>query len=314
MRIKMVALLAVTALMLSLCACGGGEIDKSKQGEDGEIGASPSTESNPSSSKTAGLGSGTGTKSGKTEAISSQTAIKTQTGTTTRALEVLKNGNSTWKEIPIKEVTGWGKRTPYTINLKKVITEADYVFSGTVIGHKEYEVSCTDENGKQSVPQKSSIIEVEVNHDYYGQSPVKGNTIKIYSPSSICASDNSVLVKEQGEYVFVTQALDDEYVERRNKQNPADRAGEEHYADVYVSGAYYRIFPIDNEMVFPYYQYFSWNDDIMNKVKSNAETDKINSLAMKEDWYLALNKQDFDDAFNQLFKNPEILPPANTKK
>lgn len=61
-----------------------------------------------------------------------------------------------------------------------------------------------------------------------------------------------------------------------------------------------------------YHQYFSWDNDIMKKVKSNVETDKISSEAIENGLYIALGKEDFDDAFNQLFENLEALPTANT--
>ena len=314
MKIKILSLLAVTALMLSLCACGG-QLESRSNGKDGELGASPSGETNPSASKTMNQqGSGTGTTSGKTEAISGQTNTAKQTGTTTHALEVLKRGNSTWKEVPIKEETRWVSSQHTIFDLKKTITNADYVFSGKVISRKEYEVFWTDKEGKSWGPYSSSIIEVEVNHDYYGQSPVKGNIIKIHYANSLSTVfENSVQIKDQGEYVFVTRALDDKYVERRKIETPDDGSEPEKYADVYIPSLYYNLLPIDKGTVFMHYQYFSWDKEIMKKGKSNCATDTISSKAIENGLYIALDKKVFDDAFLQLFKNPKILPSVNTQ-
>ena len=321
MKIKILSLAMVTALFLSLCGCGGGSVDPDRHGSGGEIGASPSTGIDPSSSKTIDQpGSGTGeasqqtkTTSSQTEGVSSQTTATTgTTGTTTRALEVLKRGNSTWKEVPIQEGAYSVIRPLPTFDLKKIVTNADYVFSGKVIGRKEYEAFWTDEEGKQWGPYSSSIIEVEVNHDYYGKSPVKGNVIKIhYADSLSTVLDDSVLIKDQGEYVFITRALDDKYVERRKKETPEDGSEPEKYADVYIPTLYYNLLPIDKGTVFAYYQYFSWDKDIVKKVKSNVKTDKIPSDAIENGMYIALDRKEFDNAFNQLFENPEILPSAS---
>lgn len=95
MKIKMVSLLVVTALFLSLCACGGVEMETNRHEMSGEIGASPSTGTDPSSSKTVNQPArGTGTTSGQTEITSSQTeTISSQTTSTISASEVLKRGS-----------------------------------------------------------------------------------------------------------------------------------------------------------------------------------------------------------------------------
>lgn len=311
MKIKMVSLLAVAALFLSLCACGGGEVETNRHEVSGEIGASPSTDTDPSSSKTVNQpASGTGTTSGETETTSRQTTTTTQTGTTTRALEVLQRGNSTWKEVPIQEGARRVLATFFAFDLQETITNADYVFSGKVVSRKEYEVSWTDKDGKLWGPYKNSIIEVEVSHNYYGQSPVNGNIIKVLYPYSLSAVyENSVLIKEQGEYVFVTQALDEKFVERKKKDAPLDGSEEEKYADVYINNPIFSSLPIEKGNVIAYDEYFNWNKDIMKKVKPDMETDKISSGETKGR-YIVLDKGDFDRAFNQFFENPQTLPTS----
>ena len=313
MKTRIVSLLAVTALFLSLCGCGGGVVDPDRYGSGGEIGASPSTGIDPSSSKTIHQsGSGTGRASGQTGTTTSQTAA-TRTGTTTRALEVLRRGNNIWKEVPINDTKGeYGiiKSCAPILDPQRIITNADYIFSGTVTSRKEYEIFWTDKDGKQWGPYEGAIIEVKVNHDYYGQSPVEGNTIKIYYPDSLSAEfEDVVWIKDQGEYVFITQALDEEFVQRKKKESPDDQYEQEKYADVYLGNPVNRLFPIEEGNVFAFRGYFNWNDEVMKKVKPDMETDKI-SYGRADPWFLVLSKQDFDIAFSQLFENPETLPTA----
>lgn len=56
-----------------------------------------------------------------------------------------------------------------------MISEADYVFSGTVVDRKEYKVQWNDEDGEIWGPYPSSIIKVKVNEEYYGKSPTAGD-------------------------------------------------------------------------------------------------------------------------------------------
>ena len=141
MKIKVLAILTVTAMCVSLCSCGG-QIETNSRGKDVELGASPSSEPATSSASetVTQLGSGTGTTVKKVDGESDQTTVVKQT-TTTRALEVLHRGNSTWKEIPISEKTSWARGMESVFDLQETIAKADCVFSGTVLTRKEYEVT-----------------------------------------------------------------------------------------------------------------------------------------------------------------------------
>lgn len=200
--------------------------------------------------------------------------------------------------------------TFFAFDLRETITNADYVFSGTVVSRKEYEVSWTDKEGKPWGPYKRSIVEVEVDHAYYGQSPVKGDVVKVFYPYSLSTVyENSVLIKDQGKYVFVTRTLDEEFVKLRDKESPLDGSEEEKYADVYINSPIFSSLPIEKGNVIAYDEYFDWNENIMKKAKSNIETDKI-SYGQTGPWFVVLDKKDFDSAFLQLFKNPQSLPTA----
>lgn len=303
MKIKMVSLLTVAALFLSLCACSGGEVETNRHEMSGEISAGLTTEADSSWTKTVNQPtSGTSTTSGEAETISSQTTTTKKTTTTTRALEVLKYGNTTWKEVPIKKEDGWIMFTDIVFNLRGAITTADYVFSGTVISRKEYEGFKTDEEGKVWGPSTHSIIEVKVDQTYYGQLPIKGDIIKIhYSHSFSRDFENSVVIRDQEDYVFITRSVSG-YAD----YDPAVKQ----FTNAYISAPYYfDVFPIENGDVFAYERYFNWNQNLMKKAKPDRKTDRISS-GETGDQYVVMDKKDFVDAFNQLFENPETLPTA----
>ncbi len=227
---------------------------------------------------------------------------------------MLSQGASVWKEVSINDEMYVASASLENFDLKETITESDYVFSGTVVNREEYEVEWVDDNGEQWGPFPSSVIEVKINKEYYGTSPVKDDIIRVYYPYSFSvAFKGSFLIKDNSEYVFVTRALDEKFVEQREKENPDDKFEQEKYADVYISNAYYSLLPVDNEMVFMNHDYFGWNEDVMKKTESSeyAQTDKVTSSEVIENgWVIALNENDFDNSFSELFENQEELPDA----
>lgn len=222
--------------------------------------------------------------------------------------------SSRWRETSIKD----GEFFSYThyseFDLKKIITEADYVFSGTVVDRKEYEVEWTDDNGEKWGPFPSSVIEVKVNKEYYGKSPVDGDIIRVYYPYSLSTVfEGSFIIKDNGEYVFITQALDQEFVERRKKESPDDRFEQEKYADVYISNPSYSLMAKDNGKIFMYHDYFEWDKNNVKNITydKSVKTDKMSSSDLiKTGWFISLDEKDFDKSFSQLFEKPEKLPDA----
>lgn len=226
---------------------------------------------------------------------------------------------SNWNEIQIKEGASLAKCSSVNnFDLKEIIMNTDYVFRGTVVSRKEYEVEWIDDKGEQWGPFPSSVIEVKVTKEYYGKSPVKGDFIRIYYPYSLSTIfEGSFLIKDKGEYVFITQALDEEFVERRKKETPDDKFEQEKYADVYISHPCYSLMPIDNETVFMYNDYFMWDKEVVKQVitDKSVKTDKMSSSKLIEKgWFIALNETDFNNAFLKLFKNPNELPDASEIK
>lgn len=218
---------------------------------------------------------------------------------------------SVWKKTEIKDEAYIANGSIEKFDLNETITESDYVFSGTVINREEYEVKWTDENGEDWGPFPSSIIEVKVNKEYYGTSPIKGNVIKVYYPYSFSTIfKNSFLIEDNSDYVFITRVLDEEFVKQKENNNPEDKFEQEKYADVYITNTYSNLLVIENDTVFMYNEFFSENKDIMNKTisKELAVTDKtISSDDNENDWFIALDETDFNKAFSDLFKSQEEL-------
>lgn len=107
-----------------------------------------------------------------------------------------------------------------------------------------------DEKGEAWGPYTSSVLEVRVSSDYQGKSPASEDTLRVYYPYGLNElRDTEVLLKEGQEYVFVTNALDDDFVARREKENPDDKFYQERYADVYISGASYSVLPVVEDKV-----------------------------------------------------------------
>lgn len=225
---------------------------------------------------------------------------------------------ASWREVPIRDGESFAHSYSTEFDLEKTITDADYIFCGTVVSRKEYEVEWIDDNGEQWGPFPSSVIEVKINKEYYGKSPVEGDIIRVYYPYSLSTVfDGSFIIKDNGEYVFVTQALDEEFVQRRRKEVPDDKFEQEKYADVYISSPSYSLMPVDDGMVFMYHDYFGWDEQIMKKAKSekSVKTDKMSSSELVETgWFMALDEDDFNSSFSQILEKPEELPNADDLK
>lgn len=228
------------------------------------------------------------------------------------------DGLAIWRETPINDGAYLAHGDVIEFDLRKTIKEADYVFSGTVVSRKEYEVEWTDENGEHWGPFLKSIIEVKVGKEYYGNSPVDGNIIKVYYPYGLSmVFEDSFLIEDSSEYIFVTQALDKEFTDLRAKTSPEDKFGQERYADVYISNSHSNLLSISDNTVFMYREYFSWDEKIMKQTKegSAVTTDKILSAELLENnYFIALSRNDFDNAFAKLFDNSVKLPTADELK
>lgn len=221
---------------------------------------------------------------------------------------------ASWKEVPIEEGKYVAQGSMQEYDLKEIVNEADYVFSGNIVDRKEYEVEWTDENGELRGPFSKSVIEVKINNEYYGESPVSGDSIRVYYPYSLSMDFEGSFPMEEGkEYIFVAKAFDEEFIERRKTETPDSKYEQEKYADVYISDACYDLLPIENGNVYMYHDYFYWNDEVMEQVipeEAVAAEDVAEPELIESGWFIALDKQNFENAFLQLFEKPEVLPDA----
>ena len=219
---------------------------------------------------------------------------------------------SNWREIPIQESIYNANASAAKFDLKRTITDADYVFNGTIVSRKEYKIDWTDANNEYWGPFYSVVLEVKINKEYDGESPINGDIIKVYYPHSLSiVFGGSFLIKDNSEYVFITRALNKSFKERREKESPDDKFGQEDYADVYISNSCYNLLPVENGLVYMHRDYFYWNKEIMKRTKAytSAKTDKLSSPELLETgWFIAMTNVDFDDAFLSLFENSKALP------
>ena len=228
------------------------------------------------------------------------------------------SGYAAWTKVPITDGQYVGLSDIVDFDPQKIITDADYVFSGTIINRSEYKIKWQDEKKEQWGPFRKSILEVRVNKEYFGESPTENDVIKIYYPYSLSMTlEDSFLLKDDGEYVFITQALDEEFVEYRNTNSPEDKFGQERFADVYISDPCFHVMPIENDHVIMYRDYFSWDAKAVKQINSGdlSATDKIPSAELAEEGlYISMDAENFDTAFPQLFTKPETIPDADTLK
>lgn len=219
--------------------------------------------------------------------------------------------DTVWKEVPIVE----GKFVSNTIkndfDLKDIVTNADYVFSGTVVNKQEFEVSWNDDSGENWGPFPSSIIEVKINETYCGESPVDTDTIKVYYPNSLSVKpESSFDIVSNNEYIFVSKLLDEEFVKYKNENAPYDKFHQEDYADVYIADASYNILPIKNNKVYFNKNYFSWDKDLLKQADENISTkDEIAELGDFDNaWCLSCKTNKFKKYFKKMLREPEKLP------
>ncbi|MCL1866554.1 MAG: hypothetical protein FWF82_04020 [Oscillospiraceae bacterium] len=251
---------------------------------------------------------------------SKTTAVTTTVGETTTTFPPPE-----WIEVPVGIPRTWDTDTfspsaQFEFDLRNTIignafgiTFNTYSFRGTVVGIKEYEVSWTDSDGRFRDSHSRSVLEVKVNEEYHGKSPVEGDIIMVSYPTSMSiVYQDSVDVKVGGEYVFANSRVLDEIYNESTKES--DDGVTEH-ADVQVIGYVRGLFPVDDGQVVLYAGYFSHDEDTMKKA---IPMDSVNcsmllggSDLLEQGYCVALSLSDFESAFLKLFENPEELPSAD---
>lgn len=217
-----------------------------------------------------------------------------------------QDSNTIWNEMEINE--GACEITPsyLAFNVDSLISDSDYIFSGTVINRKEYGVSWLDKTGEQWGPYPSSVIEVKINKNYYGNPPTEGETIKVYSPDSLSANiHGSLPLKEGYEYIFITQYLDDEFAAKKSSN---DRFEQEKHANVYINNFRDNIINISNDDVAVYKEFFSNSNLISpNNIKEiYTLNDVINSNVVNDNNFVLIDKATFNNAFSSMINDNKI--------
>ncbi len=214
-----------------------------------------------------------------------------------------EESTTTWTEVPIGEICGVRSNFYTNYRLRDRITETDYVFSGTVIDRKQYEVAWTDQNGDTEKQYKCAVIEVKVNKEYYGESPAEGDTLKIYVNEILdMPSDDSFMMIEGYEYIFLSKCLDEEYAAENSVNNPYDKSEKEKYADVRLGDLRSCVIPVIDDKVAVFDKLLKWNSDITSEVIS---ADSIPEEIMPPYSYfgktLSLNLSDFEEVLEYMF-------------
>ncbi|MCL2514053.1 MAG: dockerin type I repeat-containing protein [Oscillospiraceae bacterium] len=239
--------------------------------------------------------------------------------------EIDKNdGNVIWKEVPIgPELTAMACGLEF--DLREKIMESDYVFSGEIVSIKEFEHSYWNSVYKEMIgPFQRTVIEVKLNKEYHGKSPVQGDTIKLlvtYSSSWIFQND--IRFKEGYEYVFVTKILDEKYYEDSKKSHPPGDTvvNFNEYAEVVLNGGGWdALSPIVDGNVIVYHEYFEEEYYYQRGENPKSKTVSPESVrtellttpeSLEMGYFIALKLDDFEKEFLKLYENPEKLP---TKK
>ena len=220
------------------------------------------------------------------------------------------------KEIPIGPPMGvYGTREP--LDLREKILLSTYVFSGTIISMTPFELSWTESNGNTWGPLEKTWIDVKINKEYNGKSPVDGDVVRIHYQSPLAwVFDNSVCLTENGEYVFVTQVINEQYLEYKSRLSHVEQPALNEYADVFLGAAWSSVFPINDGSVIVNKDYFAHDEAVMNQIlpADSVKTDNLTtSDSLKAgDYFIALSRDVFDREFVELFKNPSKLPTLST--
>ena len=208
---------------------------------------------------------------------------------------------SAWKEIRL----GTGRENDIStfdplFSSRRTIKESNYIFRGKVLDCKEYRVTWPKEEDMWTL--YISILKVEVLEVYLGDSFKQGDVIKVEcaDPFKEILSVFPQITKQgnSGEFIFLSTALDKEYLQEIVAMEWSGWTWEGKYADVLILSTFQNTFPVKDKIVFPYRDFFSCDKDVLDKTVS-------------DDYSLALNKDDFDLAFKKLIENPDELPDAD---
>lgn len=236
-------------------------------------------------------------------------------------------GRSTLKEIKSTDynsnIISHGMRTKF--DLKKILTGDNYtyntyVFSGTVQDIKLYEVSWTDEKGEEWGPFTRTILSVKIKKEYTGSATSENGIVRVLTTEVLSAErEDTVKINIGDTYVFVNcWSLDDKYFGYISENDPISYENDIslQQADVIMGGAWNSVFPVENNTVMVYHEYFENNTDVLQKKlsASSINSDKfVSSDSILNDEYIILNVTDFEKSFSALLDDIGTSTQAETK-
>jgi len=212
-----------------------------------------------------------------------------------------------WEEVVIKDGTTKANAIVDPFDLEEIKSQTSYIFSGTIVGRKEYVTTWMYDNGLMCPPESGVVLEVKISKDYYGKRPdkVADNIIHVFYPYSLAwAFDLSIRIKEGGEYVFVAREFTEEYLAWSAAYSPDYKAHPEDYAEVVIGNNWSKLLPIENGKVIVRRAYFEDEADVLKKTlpHTGVSTDKLSRPdALENGVYIVLSLEDFDKEFPKLF-------------
>jgi hypothetical protein len=204
------------------------------------------------------------------------------------------NNTPKWTEIKPSSSTQNVSASYKLFNKDTIIDTTDLVFKGTITNLKEYEIEAKGENGEKLGPFTKSIVEVTVDEVYHGE--INKDTIKIYYPTSLSTHyDGSFILRENQEYIFLTNDISEAIDKKYNVKK---------YADTSLSaGLRNGVMPVIDNVVSVYEEYFNNDESAMSKaIPQDDVLDKMPEEARGK-WFLTFNKNDFVELLGGLFKN-----------
>ena len=220
------------------------------------------------------------------------------------------------------DIANASQQAPF--NLKNQMSEdglgAKYFFSGTVISVTNFEDSWIDDNGEPWGPFSRTLVEVKITKEYYGNTLVENDTIKILFTHRILSAPLIVdplvptiryaepfYMKVGSEYVFLSRLIDEKFIENRV---PESKSYPEKYADTIIYDLGYNVFPVENENVLVYSEYFKNDKEVMKKTLSRDIL--IDSKEYTQS-FVILKRTDFDQAFINLINTYTRKTPKTSK-
>jgi hypothetical protein len=187
-----------------------------------------------------------------------------------------------------------------------------FAFRGTVLSVKNYEVTWTGENDELQGPITTGIVEAKINYVYSETSPTVGETVRVRLPH--CAmqmsSNSQAVLKEGGEFVFITQILDEKHERFIDNVAPDFRIEANKHADV-VMGGKFASFAMENDVVAVRRSFFNHDERVsqMSLSQDSVRTANFSEENRRafEGEALLLSVNDFDREFIQLVRNPELV-------